>query len=163
MSRAWATRESCINPKTIMRPFPQFISPPTTLRKSPLSQLVTLSNCSSAQSDKHYSIYQVKQPSTTHSVLYRSNKKPEQCSELLGPGQILTYSGGAYPRFYGSHICLGHKMVFGTYGPGENPPKLLRLRPISLVNGMIAQIRLKKYFFARLMGIPHSYTKFALK
>jgi hypothetical protein len=92
-------------------------------------------------------MYQVKQPSTTHSVLYRSNKKPEQCSELFGLGQVLTYSGGAYPRFYSSLVCLDHKMVFGTSGPGENPPKLLLLKPISHVNGIIAQIRLKKYFF----------------
>jgi hypothetical protein len=54
-------------------------------------------------------------------------------------------------------------MVFGTSGPGENPPKLLRLKLIPLIIGMIAQIRLKKYFFAGLMGKPHSYTQFAVK
>jgi hypothetical protein len=80
--------------------------------------------------------------------LYRSRIRPKPCGESSGRRQILTPSGGAYPELYGSFGCLGHKMVFGTSGPGENPPKLLRLKLIFLANGMIAQIRLKKYFFA---------------
>jgi hypothetical protein len=81
-------------------------------------------------------------------VLYRYNKKSEQGNELLGPGQVLTQSGGAYPELYDSLACLGHKMVFGTSGPDEHSPKLPSLKHISHINGMIAQIRLKKYFFA---------------
>jgi hypothetical protein len=43
-----------------------------------------------------------------------------------------------------------------------NPPKLLRLKPISLINGMIAQIHLKKYFFQDLQAYC-ILTKFAVK
>jgi hypothetical protein len=38
-------------------------------------------------------------------------------------------------------------MVFGTPWPGENPPKFLFLKPIPFVDGIIAQLSLKKYFF----------------
>ena len=42
MPRAWATWVSSINPKAIMRRFPQVISPPAFLRNSRLIQKVTL-------------------------------------------------------------------------------------------------------------------------
>lgn len=37
-------------------------------------------------------------------------------------------------------------MIFESR-PGENPPKFLFLEPNPLINGIIAQLSLKKYFF----------------
>jgi len=53
-------------------------------------------------------------------------------------------------------------MVFGISRPGEYPPKFLFLKPNPLVDGIIAQLSLKKYFFPEFRAylplrtqIPH--------